>query len=508
MSRAFKLQDPGEGIREAEILAVLISEGDSVSEGDPIFEVETDKATMEVHADFSGTIDEIRVNEGSVAQVGEVLVTYEARDARQADDQKADEQQQKGENESRTKKGQTKESQTKSADDEERDHDEGREAHAKHSSKGRQDAKEEQADEQEAGAPSSESDSSRAMGEHESERGRGKAKHTEEGNSRAAHPGPAAAPSTRRLARELDVDLKEMDGGSGPNGRIIDDDVEAAAGTSSDQARKKDTSSRDKKADAAKADEADDRADDAQRRSIAEVNEQHREPLRGVRRATAKRMARSWQIPQVMHHDLATIDELLLLRRQHAELASEESGQEPVKPTITSYVVKALASALRRHPNFNVRLDADTEEIVTLSSRHIGVAVATGRGLFVPVLRDVDQRSLADVARDLEHLSERARQGELEASEMRGASTTLTNVGGIGGRSFTPIINAPQSSILGVGAAFEEYVADKNRQPKLVTRLPLSFAFDHRLNDGAQAAHFVNTIKQMLSSPAWFSLLV
>src|SRR5690606_917101 len=149
----------------------------------------------------------------------------------------------------------------------------------------------------------------------------------EEGNSRAAHPGPAAAPSTRRLARELDVDWKEMDGGSGPNGRIIDDDVEAAAETSSDEAGKKDGTLRRKPADTAKADAGAD--ENAQRQSITEVNEHHREPLRGVRRATAKRMTRSWQIPHVMHHDLATINELLLLRRQHAELASEESGEEP-----------------------------------------------------------------------------------------------------------------------------------------------------------------------------------
>jgi pyruvate dehydrogenase E2 component (dihydrolipoamide acetyltransferase) len=153
-----------------------------------------------------------------------------------------------------------------------------------------------------------------------------------------------------------------------------------------------------------------------------------------------------------------------------------------------------------------VRLDEGAGEVVWLKSTHVAVAVATTRGLLVPVVRDADKLSLLEVARELKRLSRLAHQGELRPTDRQGGSITVTNVGAIGGRTFTPIINSPQASILGVGASFRELVPDEANQPKVVTRLPLSFAFDHRLNDGAAAANFVNSIIETLASPAAFSL--
>lgn len=148
------------------------------------------------------------------------------------------------------------------------------------------------------------------------------------------------------------------------------------------------------------------------------------------------------------------------------------------------------------------------DEIVTLGSCHVGVAVSSSHDLLVPVVRNADALSLFEVARELRRLSERTPNGELGANERRVGSITATNVGGIGARAFTPIVNAPQCRILGVGAAFREFVPDEQGQPRAITRLPLSFAFDHRLNDGAEAARFVNTIKRLRSSPAAFALFV
>jgi pyruvate dehydrogenase E2 component (dihydrolipoamide acetyltransferase) len=212
-------------------------------------------------------------------------------------------------------------------------------------------------------------------------------------------------------------------------------------------------------------------------------------------------MTEAWRIPHVVHHDLSTIDELEQLRAEHARLVTAD---EP--PTLTAYLLKAVAGALRQHRHFNVRLDEDTEEIVFLESVHVAVAVAAERGLLVPVVRDVDKRSLLEVSRDLTRLSRLARDGELKPSDRKGASITVTNVGSIGGRTFTPIINSPQASILGVGAAFREFVPDDEGRPIVATRLPLSFAFDHRLNDGAAAARFVNTVREMLANTAALSL--
>lgn len=224
-------------------------------------------------------------------------------------------------------------------------------------------------------------------------------------------------------------------------------------------------------------------------------------PLRSVRRATAREMARAWaEIPHVMHQDHADVTSLEQFRRDHADEVEAAGG----KLTLTVLVLKAAAGALRAMPRFNASLDADGETIVLKRYCHIGVAVATEQGLLVPVLRDVDRKSVRELAVELTALTRRARDGELAREEMQGGSFTVTNVGGIGGRLFTPVIRHPEAAILGLARAELTPVASGDPDaPELAARLllPLCLAFDHRLNDGAGAAHFVNRLRDSLQDP-------
>jgi pyruvate dehydrogenase E2 component (dihydrolipoamide acetyltransferase) len=230
--------------------------------------------------------------------------------------------------------------------------------------------------------------------------------------------------------------------------------------------------------------------------------------LRGVRRATAQRMALAWsQVPHVTHEDVADITELEQFRRSQ----SEEMASRGAKLTLTTLVVKAVVAALKEFPRFNASLDPEAGEIVLKRYYHVGVAVATDRGLLVPVIRDADRKTVIELATELKELAERARDGDLELEEMRGGTFSITNPGGIGGTRFTPIVNFPQVAILGCGRARLEPVAEGEIGSAQVShrfRLPLCLGFDHRVNDGADAARFVNFIRELLGDPQSFPLAV
>jgi pyruvate dehydrogenase E2 component (dihydrolipoamide acetyltransferase) len=262
------------------------------------------------------------------------------------------------------------------------------------------------------------------------------------------------------------VDLASLDG-SGPGGRVLMEDVEKAARN-------------------AEASEPSAAADET------------REELRGVRRATARRMRRAWrEIPHVTHTVEADITDLVAFR-------DRTRGEYP-HLTLTVVLLRALSAALRRHPRFNATLDED--EIVLKHRHHFGVAVDTDRGLLVPVIRDVDRMSMQQLAHELEEATNRARGGTLRPEEMRGGTFTLTNIGATGAVHFTPIINPPQAAILGAAEAQRRpvYCSEDSDEgtPELRSRvmLPLILAFDHRLNDGMDAARFMNTLAEMLAGP-------
>jgi pyruvate dehydrogenase E2 component (dihydrolipoamide acetyltransferase) len=229
-----------------------------------------------------------------------------------------------------------------------------------------------------------------------------------------------------------------------------------------------------------------------------------RKALSGMRRTTAATMARSWQlIPHVTQFDRADITELEALRRRLGERAAAASGG--AKLTLTAIVLKVAASAVRMFPKFGASLDMVREEVVYKQYVHIGVAVDTEYGLTVPVVRDVDQKSLLQIAAEIATLSDRARHRKLGPEELSGANFTVTNLGGLGTTYFSPIIRWPEVAVLGVGRAATEAIHGPNGfQPRLI--LPLSVSYDHRLIDGADAARFQRRIAEALEQPFLLAL--
>jgi pyruvate dehydrogenase E2 component (dihydrolipoamide acetyltransferase) len=292
-----------------------------------------------------------------------------------------------------------------------------------------------------------------------------------------APPGiPVASPGTRWLARKLGVDLSQVRG-SGPRGRILEEDVKAAQAFGG---------------------------------SLVPVGqgmqlpplppfekfgEVVREPLTHVRKLTAQKMTLAWTtIPHVTQHDVSDITELEAFRKQ-------QDGKG-VKLTILAFVMKACAVALKQFPEFNSSLDLANNQLVLKKYYHIGVAVDTKNGLLVPVLRDVDKKSVEQLARELTEMGEKARDGK---ADMAGGTFTITNLGGIGGTGFTPIINHPEVAILGLSRSrLQPVVRDGAIVPRLL--LPLSLSYDHRVIDGADAARFTRRIAEMLENP-WMMVM-
>ena len=222
-----------------------------------------------------------------------------------------------------------------------------------------------------------------------------------------------------------------------------------------------------------------------------------REKMQTIRRRTAERLALAWTtIPHVTQHDMADITELEAFRKEYGAQAEQAGG----KLTTTAILVKMLAFALKRFPQFNASIDAEAEEIVYKEYYNVGVAVDTERGLLVPVIKNADEKNLVDIAIELGELSERARTRKATLEDMQGSSMTITNLGSIGGVAFTPIINPPEVAILGVSRArMEPVYKDGSFVPRMM--LPLSLSYDHRLIDGADAIRFTRWLCTALEKP-------
>jgi pyruvate dehydrogenase E2 component (dihydrolipoamide acetyltransferase) len=226
-----------------------------------------------------------------------------------------------------------------------------------------------------------------------------------------------------------------------------------------------------------------------------------RVPMRSVRRATAKHMALAWsQIPHVSHQDVADITELEAFRQKHKKEIEKRGGSL----SMTVFALKAAVAALRKYPSFNSTLDTESGEIILKRYYHVGVAVDTERGLIVPVIRDVDRKSITELAVELPELARRMREGKVDREEMAGGSFTITNIGPLGGTAFAPIVNYPQVAILGMARArLQPVVRGSADSFEVVPRLmlPLILGFDHRVVDGADAARFIGMIIEELQSP-------
>jgi pyruvate dehydrogenase E2 component (dihydrolipoamide acetyltransferase) len=300
-----------------------------------------------------------------------------------------------------------------------------------------------------------------------------------------------ATPATRRLARELGVDLRTVRG-TGPGGRVTDEDVRAAAA----RARGAPTPEA-APAVAARPLGVPSTLQPPPLPNFAQWGPVEREPLTHLRRTIAERMTLSAAlVPHVTHFDRADITELDGLIRRNLEPARARG----VTLTLTSFLLKAAALALRDHPRFNASLDAAAGELVLKRYYHLGVAVATDRGLIVPVIRDVDRKPVLEIARELAALAQRVREGRATLEDLRGGTFTVSNLGTLGGTGALPIINYPEVAILGVARAREEPVA---REGRVVVRLmlPLTLTFDHRVADGVDGARFAADIVRRLEQP-------
>jgi len=461
MARDFVLPDLGEGLTEAEIRQVLVREGEVVREDAPLLEVETDKATVEIPSPFGGRVEKIHVHPGQTVKVGQVLVSF-GEGAAAGGKQAADTL-----DPTRTLAPEPK-------------------TVVAPSGRARQ-------------APTAPAGAAPAAPPAQS---------TPAAPARRDGPVPAA-PSTRRLARELGVDLNVVNG-SGPGGRVTDDDVRAAAAGPTAGAAPVATAARGAApASAAAKPAARGPAEPLVAKPLTRIAAEpplpkfeqwgpiERQPLSHLRRTIAERMTlAATVIPHVTHFDRADITNLdALIQRNLA--AGQARG---VTLTLTSFLLKAAAQALSEHPQFNATLDAAAGELIVKRYIHIGVAVATERGLIVPVIRDVDQKPLLELQRELAALAQRTREGRAALDDLRGGTFTVTNIGALGGTGAIPIINYPEVAILGVARGRQEAVVrDGAIVPRLL--LPLSLTFDHRVADGADGARFASAIVRRLEHP-------
>ncbi|MGB0013849.1 MAG: dihydrolipoyllysine-residue acetyltransferase [Candidatus Sulfotelmatobacter sp.] len=447
----FRLQELGENISEGDLVRLMIAPGAKVSEGQPVMELETDKAVVEVPSSVSGIVKEVKVKEGEKIKVGQLIFTLEGAPAQAGAVRPA--------------RGPV-------------EHVSGQHgARLAFQAAIRAEGKtEEQALPPDQPQPRPAAFSMPLQ--------LGKVAGTEH-----REPVPAA-PHTRRLARELGVDIYEVKG-TGPGGRISEDDVKAHAKAALVAL--------------STAAQAPPRAGHfiaPKLPDFAKWGKIERVSMRGVRRKTAEHLAESWNtIPHVTQHDRADITELEQLRARFAPKAEEAGG----KMTVTAIALKVCAAALKVFPQFNATIDMEKEEIIYKQYISIGVAADTDRGLLVPVIRDVDKKNIVELAVELSQLSQKARDKKVTIADMEGGTFTITNLGGIGGTAFTPIVNHPEVAILGLSRSRmePEWIGGKF-EPRLI--LPLSLSYDHRLIDGADAARFLRWIAEAFEQPFLLSV--
>jgi pyruvate dehydrogenase E2 component (dihydrolipoamide acetyltransferase) len=415
MAQSFKLPDLGEGIHEGEVIAVLVSVGDEVKDGDLIIEVETDKAAVEIPSPFTGKVREIRVKPDDVVTVGQVLMTF-------------------GDGEATEPGPAEKPVELKT---------------------------------ERVYPPSA---------------------------GREQEPVPAS-PATRRLARELGVDIRQVQP-TGPGGRVTGQDVRSFAEKAAAPEVKPAVAEKSAKAAISVTAEAPELPDFSKWGPVESI------PLRSIRKTTARQMGLAWsQIPHAVSQDMADITKLESFRQKHKGNIQGKGG----KLTLIVFVLKAVVTALKTFPYFNSTLDKAAGEIILKRYYHLGVAVDTDNGLMVPVIRDVDRKSIEEISLELKELVQKARDRKVSLEEMQGGTFTITNAGALGGGQFIPIINYPQVAILGMGAAGWQPVVVENekKEPEIVPRLmmPMVVCIDHRVLDGSDAIRFLKTVVNALEDP-------
>jgi pyruvate dehydrogenase E2 component (dihydrolipoamide acetyltransferase) len=440
VAKEFKLPEVGEGIDAGTVVRILVSVGDEVAVDQPVLELETDKAVVEVPSSVAGRIESIGVKENEEARVGQVVLTVSDADTG-------------------------------------------------------------------AGAPAPSGDGAKEKAPEPAPELPGEERRREAAPRDGAETGPLsaagrkplppvpegpsagalipAAPSVRRLAREKGIDISQVPG-SGILGRISAQDIARFAEGGG-------------RAAAVPA-----QAPAAPLPDFSKWGEVERKPMSGIRKATVRSMANAWaSVPMVTHFDKADISEFERLRKRYAGKAEAVGA----KLTPTAMIIKIVAAALKRFPDFNASIDAASQEIVYKRYVNIGVAVDTDAGLLVPVIRNADRKSMVELAQELGELAEKARERKLSLDEMQGGNFSVSNLGGIGGTGFTPIVNPPDVAILGVSRGGYEPVFDRDKGefvPRLM--MPLALSYDHRLIDGAAAARFLRWLCEAMEEPFLLAL--
>jgi pyruvate dehydrogenase E2 component (dihydrolipoamide acetyltransferase) len=434
MAFQFKMPDIGEGIHEGEIVKWHIKEGDVVEEDQIIMEVQNDKAVVEIPSPVNGKVLSIKVGEGTVAVVGDVLVEFDA---------------------------------------------EGEQAQA-----------EAEAPKQEAPAqPAAQAQAPAAVAVAPQAQAPAAAQPVDE--SKRVY----ATPAVRKLARELGVNIRQVQG-TGKNGRVTKEDVQAfAQGGQAPAAVAAPEAAQAQPAATAAAPAAEAAPAAAQ---AAPGGLEERKPLKGIRKAIASAMVKSmYTAPHVTIMDEVNVAKLVEMRERFKPIAAKKE----VKLTYLPFIVKAVLAGLREFPEMNASIDDATNEIVLKKYYNIGIATATDEGLLVPVIKEADRKPLWKIASEISELATKARERKASADELKGSTFSITNIGSAGGMFFTPVINYPEVAILGVGRITKKPVVNENDEIVVAPVLALSLSFDHRLIDGEQAQLFMNYIKNLLQNP-------
>ncbi len=436
MKKEIKVPDIAENVETGLIAGILVSEGDKISKDQPVVEVETDKATTDIPSEFEGTVDEIKVKEGDEVKVHQVLMIIEVEE--EGGEEEDDIEEEKEE--------------TKATETEEEEKEKG--------------------EKKEEPVETRESEEETKKEPEKEEKAEKEAEHEEKGKKLSEIP---AAPSVRRFAREMNVDLTRVEG-TGPGNRITAEDV---------------------KKHSEKAVERKEEKAEVELPDFSQWGPIRRESMSNIRKITAESVLKSWQtIPHVTQFDEADITELENFRKQNQDKVEKEGG----KLTITAILLKISGFALLKFPRFNASLDYNKEEIVYKDFFNVGIAVDTPRGLLVPVIRDVNKKSLTELSVELSEIAEKTRNKKIQSEEMQGGNFTISNLGGIGGIAFTPIIYPPQVAIMGVSrASFKRILVNDEFKKRLV--IPLSLSYDHRVIDGADGARFLRWVCEVIEDP-------
>ena len=461
----FKVPELGENVAGGDVTSILVKVGDTIAVDQPVLELETDKATVEVPSSVAGRVTDIKVKPGDKVNVGAVVLVVED-----------------GASGESSPKAQEDKAESPKAESPKPESPKAEKAKDKVVSMPARQAAESKA------APRA--DAAEAQATPKSQTPPPKASRPAAGYAAAP-----AAPSVRRLAREVGVNIDEVQG-SGPDGRISEEDIK-------EHARRILSSMPSLGAGAVAPAGAPVARPSAPLPDFSRWGEIDRQPMSNIRRTTSDRLSHAWTaIPHVTQFDKADITAMEELRKKYREQVTAAGGNL----TVTAMLVKVMATAVKQFPQFNSSLDPQNNQIIYKKYVNVGVAVDTDRGLLVPVVRNADCKNITEIAVDVHQLAEKARNRKLTLEEMSGGGITISNLGGIGGTYFTPIVNWPEVAILGVSRGIVESVWRSDTfEPRQL--LPLSLSYDHRVIDGADAMRFLRWVVEAIEQPFLLSLL-